>query len=108
VTLRATYSTAFRAPSIPELYQGRGPSAEAASDPCGGSTSPTNPAHITDPVLIAQCTNAPGQAGGIKAPNNGDDNVQINSNAGGFAGLQPRKRRRSRWASCWSLRWCAA
>jgi len=91
VTLRATYSTAFRAPSIPELYQGRGPSAEAASDPCGGSTSPTNPAHITDPVLIAQCTNAPGQAGGIKAPNNGDDNVQINSNAGGFAGLQPEK-----------------
>ena len=71
ITLRATYSTAFRAPSINELYGGRGPSAESATDPC---------AHPTG-VLLAQC--------GGKASN--DDNVQINSNVGGSTSLTPEK-----------------
>ena len=76
VTLRATYSTAFRAPSINELYAGRGPSAESAVDPCGGAgTDPNSP-------LGKQC--------GI-AVNNGDDNVQLNSNVGGNAHLQPEQ-----------------
>ena len=83
VTFRATYSTAFRAPSVPELFQGRGPSAESASDPCGDTGG--------NAVLQAQCRNAPGQAGGANAADNGDDNVQINSNAGGNARLQPEK-----------------
>lgn len=71
VTFRATYSTAFRAPSIPELFGGRAPAAEPASDPCSSTT---------DPVLIGQCG---------AAQNNGDGNVQINSNVGGSASLQP-------------------
>ena len=83
VTLRATYSTAFRAPSVPELYSGRGPSAESASDPCGNTAG--------NATLQAQCRNAPGTAGGANAVDNGDDNVQINSNAGGNAALQPEK-----------------
>ena len=70
ITLRATYSTAFRAPSINELFGGRGPSAESATDPC---------AHPTG-TLATQC-------GG---PSN-DDNVQINSNVGGSAKLTPEK-----------------
>ena len=76
ITLRATYSTAFRAPSINELYAGRGPSAESATDPCGGKgADPTS-------TLGKQCG---------AALNNGDDNVQLNSNVGGYAKLTPEK-----------------
>ncbi len=82
VTLRATYSTAFRAPSINELYGGRGPSAEPATDPCGGKGGDPNSA------LGKQCAASPV---GAVAFNNGDDNVQLNSNIGGYAGLQPEK-----------------
>jgi outer membrane receptor protein involved in Fe transport len=74
VTFRATYSTAFRAPSVPELYAGRAPSAEPASDPCG-TVDPNSP-------LGKQCG---------AAANNHDDSTQINSNVGGFSGLQPEK-----------------
>jgi outer membrane receptor protein involved in Fe transport len=82
VTLRATYSTAFRAPSINELYGGRGPSAESASDPCGPKGIDPNSA------LGKQCA---ASAVGAVALSNGDDNVQLNSNVGGFTGLQPEK-----------------
>jgi outer membrane receptor protein involved in Fe transport len=77
VTLRATYSTAFRAPSVSELYSGRGPSAEPAIDPCGGGAN----GKVTG-VIATQCG---------AAANNGDDNVQINSNVGGTSGLKPEK-----------------
>jgi outer membrane receptor protein involved in Fe transport len=71
VTFRTTYSTAYRAPSIPELFGGRAPSAELASDPC------SSPANAT---VAAQC--------GVAA-NNGDGNTQINSDTGGNTSLQP-------------------
>src|SRR5258708_29650431 len=70
-TFRAWYPTPSRAPSTPELFGGRAPSAELASDPCGF------PANAT---IAAQCG---------AAANNKDDNSQINSNVGGNTALQP-------------------
>jgi outer membrane receptor protein involved in Fe transport len=74
VTFRATYSTAFRAPSITELYAGQAPSAEYAVDPCGITKG--------DKVLQAQCG---------AAADNGDDSNQLNSTVGGNPKLQPEK-----------------
>jgi iron complex outermembrane recepter protein len=73
VTIRGTYSTGFRAPSISELYSGNTQSAEATQgDPC---SSPTSPA-----AVAGQCGTAAG---------NGDPNTQINSIIGGSPRLQP-------------------
>jgi iron complex outermembrane receptor protein len=47
VAVRGTYSTAFRAPSIGELYEGEGDSFQNTSDICGGQP--------TDPVIRANC-----------------------------------------------------
>jgi hypothetical protein len=49
------------------------PAAEVATDPCSAPTTPE---------LTAQCG---------AAANNGDGNIQINSNVGGIAALQPEK-----------------
>jgi outer membrane receptor protein involved in Fe transport len=73
ITLRGTYSTAFRAPSVPELFTGVAPSAEPATDPCAAAQSPTG-------AVAAACGSA---------VNNTDQNNQINSNVGGNALLQP-------------------
>lgn len=40
ISLRGTFSTAFRAPSINELYGGSGMSADFARDPCNGPSRP--------------------------------------------------------------------
>ncbi len=47
--LRGTYSTAFRAPAISELYSGNGESADGVSDPCDHTAGPL------DPVVAEQC-----------------------------------------------------
>jgi iron complex outermembrane recepter protein len=81
LTVRGTYSTGFRAPSVADLYGGALPSAESASDPCA-AIDPKNAA------LKAQCLAGPG---GVKAVNNGDDSSQLSSTVGGNPALQPEK-----------------
>ena len=72
VTLRGTYSTGFRAPSLSEVYSGATQSAEPTNgDPCA---APANAA------VAAQCGAAAG---------NGDPNVQLNGIIGGSSRLQP-------------------
>ncbi len=71
VTLRGTYSSAFRAPSIPDLFTGLTDSFPNVSDPC------SNP---TDPAIIARCG---------AAANNGDDSTQLKSRLGGNQNLKP-------------------
>jgi outer membrane receptor protein involved in Fe transport len=83
VTIRGTYSTAFRAPSVIELFTGSAPSAEPATDPCAAQNNPT-----ANPAVLANCT-----AAGPLVLNNPDLNTQINSNVGGSANLQPERAR---------------
>ena len=88
LTLRGTYSTGFRAPNISDLYGGKGPSAESASDPCAGVDASGSPKPI-DPnsALGKQCANGPG--GNVGALNNGDTAGQISSTVGGNPNLKP-------------------
>ena len=79
LTLRGTWSTAFRAPAIDELYSGQINTVERASDPCA-SVPDTNPA------LRAQCAAGPG---GASAVNNGDTSNTFASTTGGNPALQP-------------------
>jgi iron complex outermembrane receptor protein len=83
VTLRATYSTAFRAPSVLELFTGSAPSAEPATDPCALQNNPS-----ANPTILANCL-----AAGPLVANNPDLNTQINSTVGGSANLQPERAR---------------
>ncbi len=71
VTIRGTYSTAFRSPTIGNLFGGTIESFPSVTDPCAAPT---------DPVIIAQCG---------AAANNGDSNVQLRTNIGGNVNLQP-------------------
>ncbi|HWU87854.1 MAG TPA: TonB-dependent receptor [Kofleriaceae bacterium] len=50
VAVRGTYSTAFRAPSVGELFQGQADNFPNATDPCDTSDGP-----ITDPVTLKRC-----------------------------------------------------
>jgi iron complex outermembrane receptor protein len=86
VTVRGTYSTGFRAPSVADLYGGAAPSAEPATDPCAPSNLPA--------ALAARCNQfgAAQGAGTTAVAGNGDPSQQINSTIGGRAvGLQPEK-----------------
>jgi outer membrane receptor protein involved in Fe transport len=81
VTFRGTYSTAFRAPNVSDLYLGQLPNAEVAIDPCAG------PIDVNDPKnkkIVDQC-----RATGAKALNNGDTSTQLNSTVGGNPQLKP-------------------
>ena len=55
VAVRGTYSTAFRAPNVGELFSGQSDSFPGAVDPC--DTTPPNSSDpiILDPVVAAQC-----------------------------------------------------
>ncbi len=68
VTFRGTYSTAFRAPSISDLFFGQADSFPSVTDPCRGANAP------------ATCGNAAG---------NGDDQTQLRSRVGGNPALKP-------------------
>jgi iron complex outermembrane recepter protein len=84
ITIRGTYGTGFRAPSISDLYGGEGPSAESATDPCG-------PTAVRNTALGDRC-NAVGAtqgAGTRPIAGNGDNRQQIDSTIGGRTGLQP-------------------
>jgi iron complex outermembrane recepter protein len=76
-TLRGTYSTAFRAPNINELYQGVSDSFVSASDPCAAGVDPAT---------------ALGRSCGAAA-NNGDQNTQLRSRVGGNPDLKPETAR---------------
>jgi iron complex outermembrane recepter protein len=71
VTFRGTYSTAFRAPSIYELYNGQFDNFPIVSDPCAFPASG---------AIAARCG---------AAANNGDDSVQLRSRNGGNPDLKP-------------------
>jgi outer membrane receptor protein involved in Fe transport len=77
VTLRGTWSTAFRAPNIDELYQGALDAWESASDPCG------NP---TDPAVRQQCLAEIGHV-------SGDETTQVKTREGGNVHLKPETAR---------------
>ncbi|HEY0477303.1 MAG TPA: TonB-dependent receptor [Kofleriaceae bacterium] len=51
--LRGTYSTAFRAPSVNELYQGKADTFPATADPC--DTKPRGTTITLDPSVAAEC-----------------------------------------------------
>jgi outer membrane receptor protein involved in Fe transport len=70
VTLRGTYSTGFRAPSIGDLYQGLADGFPSISDPCAGR----------NPLVQGTC----GPAWG-----NGDNQTQLRSQSGGNPALKP-------------------
>jgi iron complex outermembrane recepter protein len=76
-TLRGTYSTAFRAPNINELYLGTQDSFATVTDPCGADVMPGT-------ALARSCG---------AAANNGDQNQQLRSRVGGNASLQPETAR---------------
>jgi outer membrane receptor protein involved in Fe transport len=71
-TVRGTYSTAFRAPSISDLFFGIADNFASVQDPCAGAAAGT--------PLAAQCGAAAG---------NGDDQTQLRSQVGGNPRLQP-------------------
>lgn len=50
LAVRGTYSTAFRAPSVGELFQGSADSFPSAKDPCDTSKGP-----ITNPITAKRC-----------------------------------------------------
>src|SRR5205823_3395026 len=77
VTLRGTYSTAFRAPSISELYLGFKETDPAATDPCSSFATAT-------PQVVAQC-----QKFGVTGSGSGDNGLQELTRNGGNGKLQP-------------------
>jgi outer membrane receptor protein involved in Fe transport len=76
VTVRGTYSTAFRAPSIADLFFGQSDSFPNVSDPCAGSPTAIDP------------NSALGKACGA-AVNNLDTAKQLRSQIGGNPDLMP-------------------
>jgi iron complex outermembrane recepter protein len=81
ITVRGTYSTAFRAPSISDLFLGNSDSFPNVTDPCKGAATPTTPGYINP-------TSSLGQACG-PAVNNLDDQTQHRERLGGNPQLQP-------------------
>jgi outer membrane receptor protein involved in Fe transport len=65
-TVRGTYSTAFRAPSISELYLGGNETDPAATDPCADLTLPT----------VSAATRAKCLATGVKGTGSADTGLQ--------------------------------
>lgn len=57
IALRGTYSTAFRAPSVAELYQGKADSYPSAVDPCDTDVDGdgTSDGPLADPVAARRC-----------------------------------------------------
>jgi outer membrane receptor protein involved in Fe transport len=79
ITLRGTFSSAFRAPSISELYLGQTDSGPTATDPCVNLNAPG-----VTPQLKAQCI-----AAGVPAGGSADTGQQELAHVGGNPQLQP-------------------
>jgi outer membrane receptor protein involved in Fe transport len=80
VTVRGTYSTAFRAPSISDLFFGQADNFPNISDPCAGG-APNTPAFIDPTSTLGKNCGA--------AVNNGEDKTQLRSRIGGNPALKP-------------------
>lgn len=76
--MRGTVTTAFRTPSVAELYQGQADSIPNVSDPCS-----TIRGNLDNPTVAANCA-ADGYAAGVP-----DDSVQLRSRIGGSPDLEP-------------------
>jgi outer membrane receptor protein involved in Fe transport len=81
VTVRGTYSTAFRAPSIGELYAGNAESFPSFTDPCAGNPVVGGPGYINPASTVGLNCGA--------AVNNGDVSTQLKETLGGNAKLKP-------------------
>jgi outer membrane receptor protein involved in Fe transport len=86
VTLRGTYSTAFRAPSIADLYLGPAGNSSRVVDPCSGLNPVTGETQPVHPRYAAEC-----QAQGAAA--NGDESNEITTLVRGESGLRPETAR---------------
>jgi len=85
ITLRGTYSTAFRSPNIQELAGGTFSSAETAKDPCSAIGPGTSA-----PVGSATYNNCIKYGGpGMPTTGTGDTSAQFNGNVGGNPNLKP-------------------
>jgi len=79
LSLRGTYSTAFRAPNIEDLYRGNTDSFPSVRDPCAAPT---------DPAIAALC-----ESHGVPRGGNGDPRTQLRETLGGNPGLNPETAR---------------
>jgi len=87
LTLRGTYSTAFRAPAIFELYSGQYDGFPSVSDPCSADSAGSQRPQGT-PLDAACDAPAPGLPNGV--PNDlFDDRTQLLARGGGNPDLQP-------------------
>ena len=76
--LRGTVTTAFRTPSVTELYQGQADSFQNVADPCSASRG-----NLDSPTVAANCA-ADGFDGGVS-----DDRTQLRTRVGGSPDLEP-------------------
>ncbi|MDP3504112.1 MAG: TonB-dependent receptor [Myxococcales bacterium] len=72
VTIRGSYATSFRAPTVPELFGGQADNFANVSDPCADAAPGS--------VIARNCGAAAG---------NGDDQTQLRSRVGGNSALRP-------------------
>jgi outer membrane receptor protein involved in Fe transport len=79
LTVRGTYSTAFRAPSIAELYLGNKETDPAATDPCADLTNASSGTRT-------RCANS-----GVTGNGSGDTGLQELTRTGGTATLKPER-----------------
>jgi outer membrane receptor protein involved in Fe transport len=82
VTLRGTYSTAFRAPNIGELYGGQADNFPVVKDPCRGVAQggqPVTPGTPLGDLCISQ---------GVPAGGSNDTSAQLRSTVGGNPNLK--------------------
>ncbi len=84
VAVRGTFSTAFRAPAINELYLGAGETAPVTGDPC--YFDPTAPPPSL--ALVQQC-----EATGVGSSGSNDPSNQVLARTGGNADLKPETAR---------------
>src|SRR5262249_47854429 len=79
LTVRGTWSTAFRSPAVDDLYAGQTTAFRVFKDPCASIPG-------SNAALEAQCAAGPG---GASAVNNGDTSNLIKTTGGGNPALQP-------------------
>jgi iron complex outermembrane recepter protein len=77
ITFRGTYSTAFRAPNITELFLGASDNFPSVQDPCANLAGAT-------PALQAACA-----AAGVPAGGTGSTETQLRTKNGGNPNLKP-------------------
>jgi len=81
VSVRGTYSTAFRAPGISDLYSGQSDNYNNVSDPCDTTNGP-----VTNPIVRANC-----MADGLDPDTFTDPQTQLRSKVGGNPDVKPEK-----------------